>query len=107
MKTRSAGRRAYLSALLFARLTNGLKVLSSSSCAEVCQSSGQPATSASDIVCSDSDFFSTSTGSVFKACTECLQNSTAFDGVESDTSWLLCTTDPALASFFPVHDRLV
>jgi hypothetical protein len=90
MRTRIAKRRAYLSALLFARLTSGLRVVSSSACASVCQASGDPATTASDIVCNDPDFFSTSMGSTFKACAECLQNSTAVSGAESDISWLLC-----------------
>lgn len=44
----------------------------------------------SDVACSDIDFFSSSAGSNFKTCVNCLQTSRKVEGDESDSAWFLC-----------------
>lgn len=43
-----------------------------------------------DIVCEDADLTSTATGTKWKQCMSCLQNSTYTQGEESDQQWFLC-----------------
>jgi len=83
---------------LFLSSASALQVAPGSSCASVCldRSSGDasdPKASsikASDVVCNDVDYWSSSIGVKFRTCVECLQNSTKADSSESDTAWYLC-----------------
>ena len=74
-----------------------LQVTPNSPCAAACiDSSGadvsDPSASNtynSDIVCEDR-LFGSNTGSKWKSCMSCLQNSTFVNGGENDQSWFLC-----------------
>ena len=76
----------------------GLQVSPGSPCAAYCLDSrqGDPfspdssSTSASEIVCQDSQFSSTSEGKKLKDCMTCLKDSEFVNGTESDLDWLLC-----------------
>lgn len=73
-----------------------LQVTPGSACASVCLDSAQGDTQLdpSDIVCDDSDYFSSKAGVKFKKCEECLQTSKTVNGSESDSSRFLC--EPSL-----------
>ncbi|KAI5924157.1 hypothetical protein F4810DRAFT_665957 [Camillea tinctor] len=74
-----------------------LQVTPGSTCAALCLDNPEsdpldPASSntrSSDIVCSDEDYDSVSTGIKYKNCLDCLQKSNATSGTESDTAWFL------------------
>lgn len=72
--------------------TLALQVTPGSTCAPVCLDSPQGDTplNVSDIVCDDSDYFSSEAGVKFKKCEECLQASKAVNGSQSDSSRFLC-----------------
>ncbi|KUI71040.1 hypothetical protein VM1G_07201 [Cytospora mali] len=89
------------SCLLFAvalpYIVLALQVAPNSPCSSVCIDSStldesdpnSSNTVASDIVCDDVDFTSTSNGTKWKRCMTCLQNSTFVHGDESDQYWFL------------------
>lgn len=60
-------------------------------------------TTVDDIVCEDADFTSSSTGSKWKSCMSCLQNSTFSQGDESDQQWFLCKLIPRCGKASSVH----
>ncbi|KAI1390822.1 uncharacterized protein F4822DRAFT_163959 [Hypoxylon trugodes] len=83
--------------LLLSNYVACLQVTPGSSCASVCldQSDGDPqdpgasSTNSSDITCLDSGYGQSVTGTKFKACLNCLRESEAVNGTESDVSWFL------------------
>lgn len=88
--------------LLVSSGTHALRVTPGSSCSDVCQ--GTTATSSSDIVCADVDYYALSSGDTFKDCIQCLQTSNATSDSENDVSWFLCKSirvTLAPVSFFP------
>lgn len=92
-------RRTALSKLLVAYWlglsgVSALQVTPGSSCASTCLSASST-TTASEIVCDDSDYFSPA-GVKFKDCLECLQTSEEATGSESDSSWLICKSSLSL-----------
>ncbi|RYP40936.1 hypothetical protein DL769_011692 [Monosporascus sp. CRB-8-3] len=74
-----------------------LQVTPNSECAALCldqpngnvEDSTASSTNSSDIVCRDGDYSSKPTGIKFKNCLNCLQESTAVSGDESDVLWFL------------------
>lgn len=69
----------------------GLRTAPSSPCEDVC--SGQSTnTTSKDIVCLDSQYDTTSTGSHFEECVDCQLRSNYTDAAsgESDVSWGIC-----------------
>ncbi|ROW11660.1 hypothetical protein VPNG_05600 [Cytospora leucostoma] len=74
-----------------------VQVAPNSPCSSVCIDSStldesdpnSSSTTASNIVCDDGDFTTTSNGTKWKQCMTCLQNSTFVHGDESDQYWFL------------------
>lgn len=83
---------AFIAASSIISRTLALQVTPGSACASVCLDSAQGDTplGTSDIVCDDSDYFSSEAGVKFKKCEECLQTSKAVNKSESDSSRFLC-----------------
>lgn len=79
-----------VSILILSSATSALQVVPGSPCFSQCTIDGAPTTNASEIVCSDVEFNSTATGLKFKQCTECLQGSRQFAGVDTDVARYLC-----------------
>lgn len=77
--------------LLPASHIHGLEVTPNSPCKSKC-ATGNATTTENDIVCVDSDFTSTSTGSQFQQCVECELSSKATDPITgtTDVMWGLC-----------------
>lgn len=88
----------FLLLLLVTCHTAAVRVTPNSPCASQCtdsSTSGDSTASSSDTVtadipCEDSDLTDTTTGSKWKQCMSCLQNSTYSQGAESDQGWFLC-----------------
>ncbi|KJR83786.1 uncharacterized protein SPSK_04157 [Sporothrix schenckii 1099-18] len=83
-------------AVLFTGTSSALRVTPGSACASYCldngDNNGQSAnstTTPSDIVCNDTDYWSTTVGTRYRNCLTCLQNSTAVNGLQSDVEWYL------------------
>lgn len=95
-------RRLYLALsvmlLQLSAISHGLQVTSGSQCASYCLDSANEnpedpndsSINSTDIVCRNEDYWSTVKGIKFRACVDCLQSSTAVNGLESDVSWYLC-----------------
>lgn len=90
-----------VSAVSFLLLTSSafaLQVSPNSPCAAVClddqkHDPSDPTgsnTHGSDIVCSDSSYYTTVVGKKFQSCVSCLQSSDFSDDGESDQGWFLC-----------------
>jgi len=82
-------------------LTHGalaLQVTPNSPCASFCLDNPEldPSdpnssnTNSADIVCQNADYNTTSAGTKFMACVNCLQTSTYSSGEEDDQSWFIC-----------------
>lgn len=82
--------------LIFSTASRAFQVSPSSPCSSQCTTDGPVNTNTSEIVCSDSDFSTTSSGLKLKNCVECLQTSRYFLANESDVGWFLCK--PRLSS---------
>lgn len=69
----------------------GLRTAPSSPCEDVCHRQSTNTTS-KEIVCLDSQYNTTSTGSHFEECVDCQLRSNYTDGAsgESDVSWGIC-----------------
>lgn len=86
-----------LSAAVLPYVLLAIQVAPNSPCSSVCVDSttldlsdpNSSNTLASDIVCEDADFTSTSEGKKWKQCMTCLQSSTFVQGSESDQYWFL------------------
>jgi hypothetical protein len=69
---------------------SALNVTAGSDCEALCrEGSASAPTTSSDIVCEDNDFLSSSNGIGFRSCVECLQESSATSGSDSDVTWFL------------------
>jgi hypothetical protein len=79
-----------VSILILSSTTSALQVVPGSPCFPQCTIDGSPNTNASEIVCSDLEFTTTSTGLKFKECIECLQGSRQFSGEDTDVARFLC-----------------
>ncbi|OAA61717.1 hypothetical protein SPI_04576 [Niveomyces insectorum RCEF 264] len=87
----------HLSLCIFGAVSVAFRVTPGSTCAATCQddvdaisrSPSTSATNASEIVCDNVDYWSTTTGSKYRDCINCLQNSTAVNGSENDLAWYL------------------
>lgn len=88
-----------LFALTLISSISAIRVTPGSPCASKCQGASKggssqdqrdSSTNASDIVCSDIDYFSSTAGPKFKECVSCLQTSRQVLGDESDSAWFLC-----------------
>lgn len=81
-------------------ISTALEVSPGSRCASVClneqtgngQDPKASTTNVTDIVCEDVNYYSTSPGTKFKNCVECLRDSTQVSGNENDIAWFLCKT---------------
>ncbi|RKU42438.1 hypothetical protein DL546_002309 [Coniochaeta pulveracea] len=100
-----------VSILILSSATSALQVVPGSPCFSQCTIDGAPTTNASEIVCSDVEFNSTATGLKFKQCTECLQGSRQFAGVDTDVARYLYNlryaTDVCLFGFPEAHDKKI
>lgn len=93
-----------LLAIALSYVVLAVQVAPNSPCSSVCIDSStldgsdpnSSSTTASDIVCDDGDFTTTSNGKKWKQCITCLQNSTFVHGDESDQYWFLCKSRPCL-----------
>ena len=85
--------------LLAAHGIHSLQVTPNSPCKSQC-ATGDSITTENDIVCLDSDFSSTGTGSQFQQCVECELGSTAADPKTgtTDVLWGLCKSDMRLSA---------
>lgn len=104
---------AFITASSIISRTVALQVTPGSACASVCHDSAQGDTPlrTSDIVCDDSDYFSSEAGVKFKKCEECLQTSKAVNGSESDISSFLCEPsvpwrNPLMPNLTSIQDNL-
>lgn len=78
-------------------LVNGLQVTPGSECAAYCldgpnddpKSPAASTTNSTDIVCLNEEYWSTTKGTKYRTCMECLQTSTSVNGTESDISWYI------------------
>ncbi|KAI7776558.1 exo-alpha-sialidase neuraminidase [Diaporthe eres] len=100
---------AFIAASSIISRTLALQVTPGSACASLCLDSAQRDTplGTSDIVCDDSDYFSSEGGVKFKKCEECLQTSKAVNGSESDSSRFLYNLRYASATClfnYPEHN---
>lgn len=92
-------RRARLSSvfIFFGLVTSNVAALQfvrGSNCTALCaEGDTAPATQGRDIVCNDSDYNNTATGSAFQACVSCELKSQALDQEtgQTDVGWALCT----------------
>lgn len=82
--------RALSSVLILSTTSGAFQVSPSSPCSPQCTIDGAVNTDTSEVVCSDADFSTTSTGLKFKNCIDCLQSSRYFSGDDSDVAWFLC-----------------
>lgn len=79
---------------LIASNVAALQYVRGSNCTASCaEGDAAPATQGKDIVCSDSDFNNSATGSAFQACVSCELQSQALDQKtgQTDVGWALCT----------------
>lgn len=81
--------RALSSVLILSTTSGAFQVSPSSPCSPQCTIDGAVNTDTSEVVCSDADFSTTSTGLKFKNCIDCLQSSRYFSGDDSDVAWFL------------------
>ena len=94
--------RALLALLSLTHLASSLQVTPNSPCASICQDRPEfdisaPASSNtknSDIFCEDAAHHGAA-GSKWRDCMTCLQNSTFYQGAESDQMWFLCRLSSA------------
>lgn len=82
--------RALLRVLVFSTASGAFQVSPSSPCSSQCTTDGAVNTDTSEIVCSDADFSTTSSGLKFRDCIQCLQTSRYSLGNESDVDWFFC-----------------
>ncbi|KAB5563166.1 hypothetical protein GE09DRAFT_1219738 [Coniochaeta sp. 2T2.1] len=81
--------RAVLGLMLFSTTSRAFQVSPDSPCSSQCTIDGAGSTNSSEIVCSDADFSTTTSGLKFKNCIECMQNSSYFSGLDRDVDWFL------------------
>ncbi|KAB5575669.1 hypothetical protein GE09DRAFT_1215427 [Coniochaeta sp. 2T2.1] len=81
--------RAVLGLMLFSTTSHAFQVSPDSPCSSQCTIDGAGRTNSSEIVCSDADFSTTTSGLKFKNCIECMQNSSYFSGLDRDVDWFL------------------
>jgi hypothetical protein len=85
------------------QLGSALQVTPGSTCAAFCLDNPESDplnpnasnTTPDDITCTDDSYDNSATGIKFKNCLDCLQQSNATRGTESDVSWFLCMTNPS------------